>query len=1221
MSNVQWTPEQKNALNSTLSPLLVSAAAGSGKTAVLIERVLRRVCDEGQPVDITKFLLVTFTNAAAAEMREKLGKALYERLQKDPTDKHIERQISLLTEAHITTVHAFCQALIKENRSLLGLGDFRLMDTSTGEPQQLQQEILQQILQKRYANPEGYPGFLEACDLFSERMSLQGLADTVLHLFDRLGTTTNPTLWMEKTLAEYKLPLAATPYAQIIFDTSFKTADFLLSAYEALLPTLYDDPVLGKAYGPSMHMQLEQLKTIHAALGERNWDAAYHCAKNFTFEAFSRSSSKADQARKESATALRNRCKKFIEKCTTGAFSQDKKSTEEDLLEIQLPVSALFSIVSELIATLQEVKFAEGTLDFNDLEQLTLQLLVEAFDEEGQISEVTPLAKALSERFLEVMVDEYQDTNLVQDCIFTALSNRGANLFMVGDVKQSIYRFRYANPTIFLKYYKEFPLLSDKNETGGPYKINLTRNFRSRPEVLDFVNALFSSMMSDELGELQYGDAERLYFGAAYYEEQERKPVPEIFLLDTTAIDASLDEDEELVGIQMEAAHTAAKIAALLSDPLAVQAADGTFRRAQPGDIAILLRAKKESVSLPFVQALEALGISARAEKSEPFFSAPEVLAVLSFLRVIDNPLYDIALASALRSPLFGFSVDRLTELAERQKGAPLFAALQDAKEQADVAEFLAVLDYFSERQRFVPMHILIEELYEKTQVRALFDAFGLSVYAGTNLDTLYNLAFSFGQNGRGGLFDFLRDIDRMMASGAEPTVQKVVQGDAVHIMTMHKSKGLEFPIVFVCALDRAFYLKDAQAAVIADLDVGFGCNLMDRERGITYTSLPREALARNLKRLQLSEELRLLYVALTRAKERLFLSMKYAKPANTIAKLLAEQGEGSIHPEVLFTDKCMADWVLRTLLISECSRPLYEACGIEPQQQLAESAPFLLHPVTEQCAETEMAAPLSEAPANLLSKEEYAALLQEELGYQYPNAAACAAPSKITPTAIVKAQMGVPPVLPVQSIHFRNAQNSAAEDEEDSLSTPLSAVKQNSFPSVKSSNTDRGITMHLAMQYIDLAACGTIEDVESFITLQQKSRTITAAQRSLISTEQIFKFAKSDLCKLALSSPLMEKEFSFSVLLPAQDYYSDVAADEEVLLQGVIDLFFLEADGTITIIDYKTNAVNEATEQEAAAQYKLQLDTYQKALESIFNKKVGRRFIWFFETGHGIPM
>ena len=1180
------TEEQQAAVDNRGGGLLVSAAAGSGKTRVLVERLLARM-EEGADVD--RFLVITYTKAAAAELRGRIVEEISDRLALRPADGHLRRQATLVYKAGISTIHAFCAQLLRECGHLLDLDpDFRLCDE--GEAGILMLRALNDVLDKRYEAMDS--DFAQLVDTMSAGRDDARLVQIVLDIRGRVQAHPNPAAWLaqqERTFAlEGVTDPVQTPWGELLLTDAAGQASYWRRRMEEARDLCERDANLLANYGDSVAQTAQALQQFEEAAAQ-GWDAARNLLP-IPFPTVGRKKMVDDPAAVERVKAIRTACKKRLEKLEDW-FADSGEDLLADLRTVYPAMRGLFALVRDFEEAYAAEKARRGLVDFSDLEHMAVRLLV------GEDGQPTELARQWSTRYDEIMVDEYQDTNEVQNAIFSALSKNGTNLFMVGDVKQSIYRFRLADPTIFLGKYRAFKPYTEAGE-GEERRVILSRNFRSRPEVLEGCNDLFRAVMSVPFGEMEYADDQALYPGASY------EPDP-AYCVELDALDGDIDGEEGAEKVSrdlLEARFAARRIQELLDEGFTVSDGEGGARPVRPSDMVILLRSPN-TVLRHYARALAERDILWEAEGGGDFFGSTEISVALSLLQIVDNPRQDVALISVLRSPVYGFSADRLAEIRSASPDTDFYAALE-ADDGEDSRAFLAELDDLRFGSGDMSSHQLLWHIYDRTNLLGIFGAMEEGEARQGNLLALAELARQFEGAGHKGLFRFLTYLTRLRENGntlTPPTPGRT--GGGVRIMSIHKSKGLEFPVVLLCGLARRLNREDMSRPILFHPKLGVGPKGLDVERGIEYPTLARMAVARQLEREMMAEELRLLYVAMTRAKEKLILSVALTGGGKDMEKLAGDSGY-PVDPQVLLACQSVGQWVLLHALCRPEAGALRRAAGQEVAIPEAPLGPQWDIRFVDGTALTQAPPRRWMAPEREIEENEDGTDLTGLLRWTYPHGAEVAIPSKLTATQ-----------LKGRALDEEAAEEAPRPSRPLSFGRPRFAAEELGLTAAQ-----RGTALHQVLQYIDFERSETVEGVRAEISRLVEQQYITPQQGEAVDPAPIAAFFQSDLGQDLLSSVSLRREFKFSILEPAHRYYPQAGEGEQVLFQGVVDCYYETLEG-ITVVDFKTDRVTKATLAHRAEHYRPQLEAYSRALEEITGKRVIRRVLWFFALGRSVDL
>ena len=1183
------TNEQQSAVDSRERSLLVSAAAGSGKTKVLVERLFSYVEREGANLD--DFLIITYTRAAASELRGKIAKALNERMERDPGNYHLRQQMLRVYRADIKTVDAFCTSLLRENCHLLGEDarghalrpDFRVLDENEAEV--LRGRVLARTLEDFYDHLTS--GGTLLADTLGAGRDDSALEQLVLELHAKLQAQPYEDKWLDAQRAFWRAvpeKIEETPYGKILLNEVERKARHCKGLLQRAAQEMCANDALNQKYAPAFLDASYQLEALEGKIAQ-GWDAARGVTIAFPRLAAVKDSDGGEM--KARMKGLWDNCKETV-KGFAELFAASSDEAVEDLRTMAPAMLALIDLTTDFSRRYNEEKRRRNAADFSDQEHEAIHLLV------AENGEPTELAALVSTRYREIMVDEYQDTNEVQNRIFDAISCKGENLFTVGDVKQSIYRFRLADPRIFLQHYNTWPPLAAADEHESA-KLLLSRNFRSRREVLEATNFVFRNVLSREMGELDYGENEMLRPGASYAESTVCGA--EFHLLDLP----TQTGEHRVRASEAEAAFVADYIRNMLSSKFPVQ--DDKTRELRPvreEDIVILMRSPSTRL-LDYRRALESRGIRCAADAGEDFFASMGIAVLFSFLQVIDNPRQDVPLIAVLRSPLFGFVPDELAALRSQQRTGDFYDALL-LSEDGHSKAFLAVLRSLRDSAAHLSVRELLSEIYRKCNVLGIFGAMHRGAERKENLLSFLELSEDFARTGRQGLFDFVRTLREQLASGEAAAMQTTHASSGVRIMSIHKSKGLEFPVVILSDLARRFSNMDFQSSVLVHPQLGLGPVCVDARRHIQYPTIARQALERTLRREAKAEELRVLYVAMTRAKEKLVMVHTQANAGGRVADLMA-LSDCPVLPEAVDSGKCMGDWIMLPLLQRSEAGALRAFAGQNSEGRFfAEETPWTV------CVHDglQFAAPAQQSDA---AAEERAPQREElpadfaALSYRYPYAEQTAFPAKLTATQL----------------------KGRAIDEEISENTTLPPRLRNlckpKFLAGKTALTgaERGTALHLVMQDLDFFCEPNEQSVRAQIEAMRAQHKLTEEQAKAADVHAIVRFLRSDLAARIRKSKQVEREYRFSLLRPVRDF-SSLDADDSVLLQGVVDCFF-EEDGELVVVDFKTDHVSCAQLDERAEHYRPQLEAYSMALTCVMGKKVKEKVLYFFSAGEEVRL
>lgn len=1197
-----WTEAQQDAIQARGGTLLVSAAAGSGKTSVLVERVLQRLTDPEHPTPANHLLIVTFTKAATSEMRSRLSAGLDALLQQDPDNRSLQRQKMLLPSARICTIDAFCTTLVRENFDQLSVSpDFRILDES--EAELLLAEAADQVIGTYYES-ENDSAFQSLADLLVTGRDDAKLVDYILRLYRYSRSWPSPNAWLHSAVAAYQPDrLEDSEIIRVVEQNALELCDFLDSRLQSVLPALRASQELSQS-NPRLFLEQDakRLKNTADAIRAHDYEKALHAAEYDNQRWSSPITKKTCEKYSQQAAVLAADAQAvhdLVKSTLTGKLPAllpaTLEETREDCETLRPMAEKLVEAVEHLDQLYTSAKAERNALDFSDTELLALQLLAEDPAAENLVP--TPFAHELSEQFDEILIDECQDINRAQDCLFRALSQDENNLFMVGDVKQSIYRFRQASPELFLERQNAYPLY-DRNRNQYPAKIILGQNFRSRSGVLDAVNFLFRQLMSREAGDLDYTAEQELRYGSGNRFPKRDDPDVELHILGESESVNAADYTARLILREIERSADSGR-------PL-------SFR-----DFAVLLQSPKSSAEL-YKSAFSSYGIPCYTDASESFLQMADIQSVRSLLRIIDNPLQDVPLLSALFSPFFGFTADELAAIRSEHKKGNLYAAvLQSSKEgNRKCTEFLRLLRRFRTWAAAMPSGELLREIFEEIAYLSIVRAMPNGTQRAANLQLLLSMADQYDSTQSAGLAGFLRYLDRMEKSGTAPASASTLSPDAnvVRIMSIHKSKGLQFPVCIVGETDHGFNDTDLRSGLILHPDLGIGLKGRDPETGNTYPTLFHTAVREETRRRSRAESLRVLYVAMTRAEEKLILVGQNRK-SNLLKHIYQNgtqlSGDAPVHPYAVKSAGSFLDWLELGFLRHPYARALQDAYCDGKEKALKTKAEFTPSDVSDfefrigntgepikVVVDEEPQLPEQDNRKDIVTytptekDRESAQVLLSRMTYQYPFAALQNTVSKRT----------------------------ASKTGEEAFS-PLNFAKRRPEFLSKGGLTpaERGTAQHKFMQYADFASAEQNPEAER--DRLQQAGLLSPAEAKAIRLEPIRTFFTSDLYRRIRKSPNVLREKQFAVLLKAGYFNPELpgeSANEPVLVQGAIDCAF-EEDGNMVIVDYKTDRVKAA--EELRALYTEQLHIYGEALQQITGKPVHSLLLWSFSLNREVPI
>lgn len=1229
--NSQWTDDQWKAIVASGQDILVAAAAGSGKTAVLVERIIRKILSRENPVDVDSLLVVTFTNASAAEMRHRIGEALEKALKENPSSLHLRRQLTLLNKASISTLHSFCLQVVRKYYYLINIDpSFRIADQTEG--QLLIDEVLDDLFEEEYSR-EDNEEFFDLVDRYTSDRSDLELQSLIRELYFFSRSHPTPSVWLDQLAAMYDLDeevdMNSLPFMNyLIQDVEMQ----LTGAKEQLLQAmeLTKQPAGPAPRAENLEDDLKQLSDIMAHKG--SWDQMGEQIKNFKMSrAKIVKGDQYDKSLTDQVTALRNAAKKQMEQLRDELFSRSLQHYMNDFIHLKPVIKKLVNLVHQFADRYEGMKKEKAIVDFADLEHYCLQIL--------QTEEHGPSEAALyyKQQFVEVLVDEYQDTNLVQESILKLVTKENeetGNLFMVGDVKQSIYRFRLAEPFLFLSKYKRFTQSAD--QTG--MRIDLSKNFRSRSEVLDGTNYLFKQIMGETVGEIVYDDDAELKLGATYPENDSMST--ELLLIERGGGEQEADnsepdvkgvfDEQELETVQLEARLMAKKIKGLIEEQFPVyDRGIGGTRPVTYRDVVILLRSMPWAPQI--MEEFKQAGIPVYANLSNGYFEATEVAIMLSVLKIIDNPYQDIPLAAALRSPIVGLTENELAIIRTFDPKGTFYDAVKaflangESKHEqlyAKLHPFIELLQGWRDLARQGSVSDLIWQLYRDTKFFDFVGGMPGGKQRQANLRALYDRARQYEATSFRGLFRFLRFIERMQDRGDDLGAARALgeQEDVVRLMTIHSSKGLEFPIVFVAGLSKQFNMMDLNKKYLLDKELGFGTKLINPKLRVSYPTLPYIALKKKMRMELLAEEMRVLYVALTRAKEKLYLLGTLKDPDKTITNWRNHIS----HSEWLLPDferakaKSYLDWVGPALI-------RHKDCVVLGDGQICLSEEISEHPSrwtieqvkgeelvesfkAEQEQNDELLTSIRHGEAVQIQSEQRQTV-KDQLTWSYPFEQATKSRSKQSVTELKRQ---------------REVQDEYSDQQliKKQVSQKLLYNRPSFMQSKSVSAAERGTAMHAVMQHIDLSQQVTRVVIEAKVEELVQKEILSLELAKVINIDQILAFFSSDIGQRLQNATNVYREIPFSYALEADQLY-DHLQDEPILVQGVIDCLFEDEQGTI-LLDYKTDTIQgrltgEHTDLEGILKdrYRVQIDLYTKAIEDIIHRPLQEKYLFFFDGGH----
>ena len=1340
MSSPKWTQEQQNVIDSRGGNLLVAAAAGSGKTAVLVERIIQMILNSDLKIDIDKLLVVTFTNAAASEMRERIGDAISKKLDENPEDEHLQDQLVLLNKASITTIHSFCLEVIKSNFHKINLDpNFRIGDET--ECSLMKLEAIDETFDILYEQND--EEFCYLVDCYAEKRGDSNLQNLILSIYSFVMASPYPKVWLKESAEDFNITddfdFATSKWAKAILETVKIQMEGIEKSLCKAIEDVYGIDEL-VTFTDKLKIEYEKIKEILYAC-DTSWSDAYRQISSMTFENYAKGVKRIPKdapsyikEEKDKAKKIRDNAKKSIEKIKASVFNKNYDDLKDEIKFLYPIVKSLSDVVLMFEQIYSQKKRDKGIIDFNDIEHFALQILTETdengdfvFDEEGK-NIPSDIALEYREKFYEIFIDEYQDSNQVQEVILSTIAKqKEPNRFMVGDVKQSIYRFRQAKPEIFLQKYATY----DTDLSSKYKKIMLYKNFRSRKEVVDSVNYIFEHIMSKNLGEIDYNEEEKLNLGANFEEVEDEKIIlggaTEIHLMEKKVPEVEDPDEEEEEGEDLDASQIEARMVGKIIRDIMRPNENGeimqvfdkkleTYRNVEYKDIVILLRATSAWAPV-FAEELINMDIPTYADMGQGYFETMEIQVIMSFLKVIDNPMQDIPLIAILRSPIYGFTPEDFIDIRITDKKVSFYEAMRmfvgekidlSNEEEQDIAEDeisddtgneiidvnineensyvdadmddyyqnINYEDFEYENEEFIYNDEVMYESYisenveddliyeinsniegdEESQksefelkVRRFLDDLkelqeksmymstdeflwyiytnsGYYAYCGAlpggsqrqaNLRILFERAKQFEETSFKGIFNFINFISKLKKSNSDMGSAKTLGENAnvVRIMSIHKSKGLEFPIVICSGMGRNFNTMDFRKDVLYHHELGYGPQIVDFERRISYPSIAKEALKCKINIENISEEMRILYVALTRAKEKLIITSSIKDIEQNMHKWSSNiSTEKMVSKYDILNGKNYMDWMMPAIIKHKDLEDIRETYNLSTSISMEDESKWSVKTWSRDDIDFEKHE--KEGIREVLNTmdlsqhdTEYYEQIEKKLNFEYPYLGVVKKAASISVTEIKKRQ-------------------EEYEEQEDSLGlykhkTTLKKPKflSESQKSEKITGARRGTIVHLIMEVLDFEKVNTESEIKAQIQDLVKRRIITEKESQVLSPRKIMRFFKSPIAKRMLSSKFVKREQKIYTQIKMNDIYlndeifknnRETYENESVMLRGVIDLYFEEDDGLV-ILDYKTDFVDENNKKEIIHKYKKQIEIYADVLSKLTGKKVKEKYLYLF--------
>lgn len=1191
---VTFTKEQQQVIDLRERNILVSAAAGSGKTAVLVERIITRLTKDTSPIDVDQLLVVTFTDAAAAEMKERIRGAIEKALEKRPEDEHLQRQATLVHHAKVTTIHSFCLSVIRDYFHTIDLDPgFRIGED--GELRLLKQDVLDEVMEEWYR--QGRPEFLRMVESFATGRDDHRIGEIILKLYEYSRSYPNPDAWLSNCVRYYGISsveeLEEAPFIQKMMEEVheiIKDVEENLSFAKSIC--LEEDGPL--AYMETIDSDLALLVRL------RNAESFVEMQKSLSESEWKRLNGRNEKqvsaAKIEIVKDIRNECKETVNKLKDTYFYEEVDNMLANMNAAKENMEVLVELVKAFASMFAEKKQSKNMIDYNDMEHYALQILTR--EENGEFVP-SPVAKEYQEKFEEIMIDEYQDSNYVQEAILTSVSsvtNGKYNIFMVGDVKQSIYRFRLARPELFMEKYHTY-----SEEEAKQQRIDLHKNFRSRREVLDSTNYIFRQIMTKGFGGIEYDDKAALYVGASYDEKPENET--EVLLIDIS------ERAEGLSVRETEALVVANRIKELVGHHLVLDKKTGEYRKAEYGDIVILTRSVKGWTDV-FLRVLKEEGVPAYSISKEGYFEAREIRMILDYLQVLDNPRQDIPFTAVLCSPFAGVTTEELAMIkSDTQTGTFYERTLSylengtDTQLKEKLQDFMTQLNDFRRRVPYTAIHNLLWDILEQTGFGNYVASLPAGEQRSANLEMLIEKAVSFESTSYKGLFHFVRYIEQLKkydVDYGEANIQDE-SSNVVSLMSIHKSKGLEFPIVFVSGMEKKFNLQDTSDSVVLHSELGAGIDFVDIESREKSPSLLKRIIQQEVQNESIAEELRVLYVAMTRAKEKLILTGTVANLRKRLAdcRNLTYRTEVALSYTRLTGARKYFDWIIPALYRNQVLAPVLELYEMENPWQnpfYKEKVPMIVKVIrTEDMIEDALKVEWKETitrqvlqnwNTDAVYDEKLKEHLKEQFSFLYPYEKEAGTKQKVSVSELKK-----------------QAYLEGEEIEEEVVIPllPKFASQESEF-----TGASRGTAYHRVLELLDFAKDYDAQKLKASIGEMVEKHLLTEEMAACVEISDILRFCASSVGR-RMQKACQRNQFHAEQPFVLGDEKEDL---EIVLVQGIIDVYF-EEEGELVVLDYKTDKVFRA--EELKERYQIQLDYYAKVLTQVTGKRVKEKIIYSF--------
>ena len=1158
-----WTSKQLQAITQKGSNILVSAAAGSGKTAVLVERIINKITKEN--IDIDKLLVVTFTNAAATEMRERVLDAIYDKLEKEPDNMNLRKQVILLNKSNISTIHAFCLEVIKNNFYKIDVSP-NLRLATTPEIELLRMETLEQTFDELYEIKDAE--FINLVNTYCSYRDDDDLKEIILKIYKYIQSMPFPEEWLNSHVEKFNMKdsskdFSETEWGKILIENAKETIKESIKSLKQAAIKLHQDEELVK-----WHIIInEDIDKLESLLNLNTWDELYNQISNIKFSTWAQNK-KIESDIKDEAKEIRDKAKAQINDLKNKIFLYTSSQATQDIFEMHRILVNIEKLINKFSHNYQKVKKEKNIIDFNDIEHFALKILIEK-DEFGNYVP-TEIAEKYQEKFEEIAIDEYQDSNEIQEYILNTIS-RGNNIFMVGDVKQSIYKFRQSRPELFIEKYN----------TYKENKIQLYANFRSRDNILNLTNTIFENIMSKNFGNIEYDESEYLNLGLEYPEDKTKNilgEVPELNIIDLNSIEEDEEEELNIENTVLEAKFVANRIQELMNSNYYVFDKKVGYRKLQLKDIVILLR-KTTNIASIYEKEILSLGYPVFSDIGTNYFESMEIQIIINLLKIIDNPDNDIALVSILRSPIWEFTDNELLEIKMMKRNESFYKSLvantesENLELREKVIKFLQDIKDFSEKEEYLKLDELIWYIYEKTGFYTYVSLMKNGNIKVANLKMLFEKAKDYEQGSFKGLYNFIKFIDKVTKTGSDMGAPKLIgeNEDVIRIMSIHKSKGLEFPVVFLSGTGNQFNMMDLNEKILLHPKIGIGPKYINYERKIQYNTLAKEAIKIQTKKEVLEEEMRLLYVALTRSREKLIITgiNKNVEKSNKSKQdsLNANLEKGKIDISNLKKAKSYLDWIELVNLFDERMKNRIKTNIYSPKDIVKK----------EETKQEKIKINIEEKPI----KPE----INEILTWEYERKELTKIEGKSSVSKLTKKEEKEKIVCELKKPKF---------------------LEEN----LQLSKAEIGTAVHLVLQKLDFKVNYNKEKISELLYDLVLRKIMTENQMKVIPIEKILKFVESDLFKELQNAKQIFKEQPFYISIPVKEIY-EKDIEENILVQGIIDLYYINEKGEIILVDYKTDYVPNKDEQYIIEKYDGQLELYKEAIERAMKQKVAHTYIY----------